>query len=79
VQAAPSPSHGAPAPSSPAPHIAASTGAVSGVGLEVVLGHRTPYAPDDIPLGGVLSVVPAAATTEDKDVDGGPPDLYGDM
>jgi hypothetical protein len=47
--AAPSPSHGAPVPSSPVPRIADGAGAASVVGLEVVLGHPTPYAPDDIP------------------------------
>jgi hypothetical protein len=53
--AAPSPSHGAPVPSSLAPLIATGMGAASGTGLEVVLGHPTPYAPDDIPLGEVVS------------------------
>jgi hypothetical protein len=51
-----SPSHGAPAPSLPVPRIAAATGAVSGAGLEVVLGHPIPYAPDDIPLGEAVSI-----------------------
>jgi hypothetical protein len=49
--AARSPSHGAPAPFSPAPRTATAAGA----GLDVVLGHPTPYAPDDIPLGEVVS------------------------
>jgi hypothetical protein len=52
---APSPSHGASAPSPPVPRIAAAVGAASGTGLEVVLGHPTPYAPDDIPLGEAVS------------------------
>jgi hypothetical protein len=52
---APSPSHGAPASFLPAPHIAAATGAVFGAGLKVVLGHPTPYALDDIPLGEAVS------------------------
>jgi hypothetical protein len=52
---APSPSHGVPASSSPAPRIAASVGVASGVGLEVVMGHPTPYAPDDIPRGKAVS------------------------
>jgi hypothetical protein len=49
--AAPSPSHSAPVPFSPAPRIAAVAGAASDAGLEVVLGHPTPYALDHIPLG----------------------------
>jgi hypothetical protein len=53
--ATPSPSHGAPAPSSPVPRIAIGAGTASGTGLEVVLGHPTPYAPDDIPLGEAVS------------------------
>jgi hypothetical protein len=50
--AVPSPSHGAPAASSPAPHAAAAAGVVAcaAAGLEVVLEHRTLYASDDIPL-----------------------------
>jgi hypothetical protein len=54
--AAPSPSHGALAPSSPVPRIAAGTGDVSDAGLEVVLGHPTPYASDGIPLGKAVSI-----------------------
>jgi hypothetical protein len=54
--AAPSPSHGAPAPSSPVPRIATATGVASGTGLEVVLGHPTPYVSDDIPLGEAMSM-----------------------
>jgi hypothetical protein len=52
---APSPSHAAPAPFSLAPHTTAFTGAATDAGLEVVLGHPTPYAPDDIPLGEAMS------------------------
>jgi hypothetical protein len=52
---APSPSHGAPTPSSSAPRIAANVGAASNVGLEVVLGHPTPYVPDDNLLGEAVS------------------------
>jgi hypothetical protein len=52
---APSPSHVVPAPFSLAPRTAAVTGAAAGAGLEVVLGHPTPYAPDDIPLGEAVS------------------------
>jgi hypothetical protein len=51
----PSPSHGAPVPSSLAPRVAAAVGATSGAGLEVVLEHPTPYASDDIPLDEVVS------------------------
>jgi hypothetical protein len=47
----PFPSHGALAPSLPAPRIAVAAGAASDAGLEVVLRHPTPYAPDDNPLG----------------------------
>jgi hypothetical protein len=54
--ATPSPSHGTPAPFSSVPRIAATRGAASGAGLAVVLGHPTPYAPDDIPLGEVVSM-----------------------
>jgi hypothetical protein len=52
---APFPSHGAPVPSSPAPCIAATAGAASDAGLEVVLGHPTPYALYNISLGEVVS------------------------
>jgi hypothetical protein len=51
----PSLSHGAPAPSSLAPRIAAAVGVASGVGLEVVLGHPTPYVPGDITLDEAVS------------------------
>jgi hypothetical protein len=34
---------------------AAITGAATGAGMEVVLGHPTPYASDDISLGEVVS------------------------
>jgi hypothetical protein len=54
--ATPSPSHGTLAPFSSVPRIAATRGAASGAGLAVVLGHSTPYAPDDIPLGEVASM-----------------------
>jgi hypothetical protein len=53
---APSPSYGAPASFSSAPRIAAVAGAASGAGLEIVLGHPTPYASDDIPLGKDVSM-----------------------
>jgi hypothetical protein len=52
---APSPSHGVPAQFLLVPCIAAAAGAASSVGLEVVLGHPSPYAPDDIPLGEAMS------------------------
>jgi hypothetical protein len=53
--AAPSPSHGGTTPFSLATCTAATAGAAAGVGLDVVLGHPTPYAPDDIPLGETVS------------------------
>jgi hypothetical protein len=46
--AAPPPSRGARAPLSSAPRRAAASGAAAGEGMEVVLGHPTPYAPGDI-------------------------------
>jgi hypothetical protein len=56
-EAAPSPSHGAPAASSPPPCTVAAMGTVAGAaaGLEVLLGHPTLYAPYDIPLDEVVS------------------------
>jgi hypothetical protein len=55
--AAPSPSHGAPVASSPAPRAAATTSAAAGdaAGVEVVIGHPILYAPDDIPLDEAVS------------------------
>jgi hypothetical protein len=53
---APSPSHGTPASLSPAPRITVARGAASVAGLEVVLGHPTPYSADNIPLGEVVSM-----------------------
>jgi hypothetical protein len=55
---APSPSHSPPAVSSPAPHVAAAAGATASaaVGLEVVTGHPTLYAPDDISLDEAMSM-----------------------
>jgi hypothetical protein len=55
---APSPTHGASAASSLAPRAGAATGAAAGavVGPEVILGHPTLYAPDDIPLDEALSM-----------------------
>jgi hypothetical protein len=38
-----------------APLTVAALGAATGAGMEVVLGHPTPYAPDDIPLGEAMS------------------------
>jgi hypothetical protein len=49
--AAPPPSCGARAPLSSVPHRAAASGAATGEGMEVVLGHPTPYAPGDICAG----------------------------
>jgi hypothetical protein len=37
------------------PGTAAASGAATGVGMEVVLGHPTPYAPDDISVGEAMS------------------------
>jgi hypothetical protein len=55
--AAPSPSHGAPAMSSSAPHAATAVGAAASAaaGLEVVLGHPTLYVLDNIPLDEAVS------------------------
>jgi hypothetical protein len=55
--AAPSPPHGASATSSPAPRAAAAASAAVGVavGPEVILGHPTSYASDDIPLEEAVS------------------------
>jgi hypothetical protein len=55
VAMAPLPSHGARAPLSSAPHRAAASGATTGEGMEVVLGHPTPYAPSDISVGEAMS------------------------
>jgi hypothetical protein len=51
----PSPSHGVPRSLSLAPRTAAATDVAAGVGLEVVLGHSTPYVLDDIRLGEAVS------------------------
>jgi hypothetical protein len=59
---APSPSHDTPASFSPAPRIAAAKGAASSAVLEVVLGHPTPYALDDIRLGETVSTAHRALT-----------------
>jgi hypothetical protein len=53
---APPPSHGARAPFSPAPRTATTAGAATGAGLEVVLGHPTPYTLDDIPLREAMRI-----------------------
>jgi hypothetical protein len=55
--AAPPPSRGARTPLSSVPHRAAASGAATGEGMEVVLGHPTPYVP------GVISVGEAVSTT----------------
>jgi hypothetical protein len=52
---APSPSRGARAPLSSVPRRAAASGAATGEGMEVVLLHRTPYAPGDISVGEAVS------------------------
>jgi hypothetical protein len=55
--AAPPPSHGARAPLSSVPRRATASGAATGQGMEVVLGHPTPYAPGDISVGEAVSTV----------------------
>jgi hypothetical protein len=52
---APPPSHGACAPLSSAPHRVVASGAATGEGMEVVLGHPTPYTPGDISVGEAMS------------------------
>jgi hypothetical protein len=53
--AAPPPSRGAHAPLSSEPRSAAASWATTGEGMEVVLGHPTPYASGDISVGEVVS------------------------
>jgi hypothetical protein len=53
--AAPPSSRGACAPLSSAPRRATASGAAVGEGMEVVLGHPTPYAPGDISVSEVVS------------------------
>jgi hypothetical protein len=55
--ATPSPPHGAAVASSLAPRAAVAVGAAAGVivGPEVIMGHPTFYAPDDIPLDEAVS------------------------
>jgi hypothetical protein len=55
VAAAPPPSRGAQAPLSSAPRRATTSGAATGEGMEVVMGHPTPYAPGDISVGEAVS------------------------
>jgi hypothetical protein len=57
MMVAPPPSHGARAPFSLAPHPAVASGAATDAGMELVLGHHTPYALDDISLGEAMSMV----------------------
>jgi hypothetical protein len=52
---APPPSRSARAPLSSAPRRAAASGAAAGEGMEVVLGHSTPYAPGDISVSEAVS------------------------
>jgi hypothetical protein len=52
---APPPSRGARAPLSSVPRRAAASGAAASEGMEVVLGHPTPYAPGDISVGEAVS------------------------
>jgi hypothetical protein len=53
--AAPPPSCGARAPPSSAPHKATTSGAATGKGMEVVLGHPSPYALGNISVGEAVS------------------------
>jgi hypothetical protein len=53
---APPPSRGARAPLSLAPFTVVVSGAATGAGMEVVLGHPTPYTLDDISLGEAMSM-----------------------
>jgi hypothetical protein len=53
---APPSSRGAHAPLSSAPRRAATSGAAAGEGMEVVLGHPTPYAPGDISVREAVSM-----------------------
>jgi hypothetical protein len=55
VVAAPPPSRGARAPLSSVPHRVAASGAATSEGMEVVLGHPTPYASGDISVGEAMS------------------------
>jgi hypothetical protein len=70
---APSPPHGASAMSSPAPHAAAAVSAAAGaaVGLEVILGHPTLYASDDIPMYEVVSMAHRALSQVQRVLPGG--------
>jgi hypothetical protein len=52
---APPPSRGARAPLSSAPRRAAASGAAAGEGMEVVLGHPTPYTSGDISVSEAMS------------------------
>jgi hypothetical protein len=52
---APPPSHGAHAPLSSVPRRAAASKATIGKGMEVVLGHPTPYVPGDISVSEAMS------------------------
>jgi hypothetical protein len=53
--AAPPSSHGARAPLSSVPRRAATSGAAAADGMEVVLGHPTPYAVGDISMSEAVS------------------------
>jgi hypothetical protein len=52
---APPPSRGARAPPSSAPHRAATSGAATSEGMEVVLGHPSPYASGNISVSEAVS------------------------
>jgi hypothetical protein len=55
VALTPPPSHGVRAPPSSVPLRAVTLGAATGKGMEVVLGHPSPYAPGNISVGEALS------------------------
>jgi hypothetical protein len=56
VALTPPPSHGVRAPPSSVPLRAVTLGAATGKGMEVVLGHPSPYAPGNISVGEAVSM-----------------------
>jgi hypothetical protein len=56
AEAARPPSRGAQAPLSLAPRRAMASGGATSEGMEVVLGHPTPYTPGDISVGEAVSM-----------------------
>jgi hypothetical protein len=73
--AAPLPSRGARAPLSSVPRTAAASGAATGEGMEVVLGHPTPYAPGDISMGEAMSTAHPALSQAQRVLHGEGEDL----